>query len=361
MARAPAGDDGAADREPDLGWLLRLSVVVVLFAAVGLWRSEVMDIPFRDPRGEWLKNRIVFTAGIVASLMVLDGGWRSWRATGSLRGTFGAVRRRWPTHRVAMLLAGLTAYHAIYFTYHNLKSWVVFRTPQDAMLVEWERILFFGHDPAVLVHNALGEYWATWILIAIYESFPSFVSFCFPAALVFADRIRHGFVYIASAVWVWIFGVACYYLIPSLGPFDEQPENFAGLPHSMITDTQEKYLAQRAHLLADPQAGDAAAQIAAFASLHVGVTCVIWLMLRYYGYRRIAIAWGLYLIGTIIATVHLGWHYFVDDIAGVAMAVAAVWLGHRTIYPKGYVAAPRPPQPQAEAHASGAAPTGSTD
>jgi PAP2 superfamily len=331
------GDDGAQDVEPDLGWVWRLWAIVLVFAAIAVWRSQAMGIPFRDPRGEWLSHRITFTAGIVVVLVLVDGCWRSWWATRSLRGTFGAIRRRWPRHRIALLVAGLAAYHSIYFSYHNLKSWVVFRTPQDAMLTTWDRVLFFGHDPAPLLHSVLGETWAAWVLIAVYESFPTFVSFCFPAALVLADRMRHGFVYIASAVWVWIFGTLTYYSIPSLGPFNEQPGDFSGLPNSIVTATQAKYMAQRAYLLAHPEAGDAAAQVAAFASLHVGVSAVIWLMLRYYGFRRIAVVWAVYLGLTVVATVYLGWHFFLDDIVGMAMASAAVWLGIRTIYPRGYV------------------------
>ena len=41
----------------------------------------------------------------------------------------------------------------------------------------------------------------------------------------------------------------------------------------------------------------------------------------------------VYLAGTVVATVFLGWHFFVDDIAGVLIAVAAILLGHLTIYP----------------------------
>ena len=47
-------------------------------------------------------------------------------------------------------------------------------------------------------------------------------------------------------LWVWILGVACYYVIPSLGPFDDEPQMFAGLPHTMVQDTQARYMAQRA-------------------------------------------------------------------------------------------------------------------
>ena len=149
-------------------------------------------------------------------------------------------------------------------------------------------------------------------------------------------------------MWVWIFGTLTYYLVPTLGPFHQSPGTFAGLPHSIVTETQARYVAQRAHLVAHPQAADAAAQIAAFASLHVGVSTVIWLMLRYYGFRRIGVVWGIYLGLTMIATVYLGWHYVLDDVVGFAMAAAAVWLGIRTIHPRGRV--PRRELGAAEPH-----------
>jgi len=150
-----------------------------------------------------------------------------------------------------------------------------------------------------------------------------------------AEVVRDGYVFIASAMWAWILGVGSYYLIPSLGPFSSAPQEFAGLPHTMIQDTQAKYLAQRDYLLAHPHAGDAYAQISAFASLHVAVTFVILLMARYYGLRRLALALTAYLVAIIIATVYLGWHYAVDDIAGLVIGYLAVLLGRLMIYPPG--------------------------
>ena len=70
----------------------------------------------------------------------------------------------------------------------------------------------------------------------------------------------------------------------------------------------------------------------------MGVTCVIWLMARYYGLRRLSQVLGVFLFRTIVATVYLGWHFFVDDIAGLAIAFLAVFLGKRMIYPHGRTA-----------------------
>ena len=47
-----------------------------------------------------------------------------------------------------MIAAGLVAYFVVYICYRNLKSWDVLLTPHDAMLLRWDRWLFFGHSPA---------------------------------------------------------------------------------------------------------------------------------------------------------------------------------------------------------------------
>jgi membrane-associated phospholipid phosphatase len=103
----------------------------------------------------------------------------------------------------------------------------------------------------------------------------------------------------------------------------------------MIQETQARYMAQRAYLLAHPGASDAFAQVSAFASLHVAVTSLLFLMARYYRLRRTSIALGVFVAVTIVATVYLGWHFAVDDIAGLAIAAVSVFLGRRMIYPRG--------------------------
>ena len=41
---------------------------------------------------------------------------------------------------------------------------------------------------------------------------------------------------------------------------------------------------------------------------------------------------GLFLLGTLVATVYLGWHFAVDDVAGLAIAWVAVQLGKLTVF-----------------------------
>ena len=315
------------------GWVLWVWVVAVAFAAVTLVRSAQVDIPLRDPHGAVLRNRLALSVGLCVVLALLDAAVRARREPPA--GVVRVLRRRWTGRRLALTASALLAYHGVYFCYHNLKSWDVLNRPRDAMLLAWDRWLFLGHDPAALLHQLLGQHVAAYVLMVVYESFSTLATVAFVAALVLVDRVRDGYVAVAAGVWVWMLGVASYYLVPSLGPFHAAPRLFAGLPHTMIQDTQARYVAQRAHLLAHPHASDAFAQISAFASLHVAVTCSIWLLARYYGLRRLARVLAMFLAGTVVATVYLGWHFAVDDVAGALIAVLAVRLGRLLVEPTG--------------------------
>jgi membrane-associated phospholipid phosphatase len=234
-----------------------------------------------------------------------------------------------------LALTGLVAYHAVYICYRNLKSWDAFNTVRDEQMLRWDRWLFAGHSPAVLLHDLLGTHAAAYVLVVVYKAFTYLVPLSLMASLVFVPRIREAYVFLASSMWVWILGIGSYYLIPTLGPFASAPREFARLPHTSITSTQAEYLTQRAHLLADPAAPDAFASISAFASLHVGFTCMVLFMAMYY--RRRVLSWVLavYLVLVMFATVYLGWHFVLDVVAGVVLAALAVLLGRLTIHPRG--------------------------
>lgn len=311
-----------------------LWVVVAIFGAVAVWRAVELGIGFRDPHGSILRSRLLLTLEYFLAGSLVDASLRAGRAW-SPRRVFQIWRARWTRRRLALSVSALLAYHLVYFTYHNLKSWDVFLANRDAMMVRFDRWLFFGHSPAVLLHDVLGQHGAAYVLIFVYESFSTMINIAFVGAVVFANRVRDAYVFIASAMWVWILGTASYYLIPTLGPFHGAPGDFAGLPHTLVQDTQAKYLAQRAFLLAHPHAATAYAQVSAFASLHCAVSCLLLLMARYYGLRKLSWALTVWLVGVVLATIYLGWHFAIDDVAGIAIAFAGVFLGTRMIYPHG--------------------------
>jgi hypothetical protein len=323
---------GQEGLETTIAWLVRLWAVVAVFAGITVLRSVQVGIPLRDPHGAILLTRVALTAGIFAALVAIDGARRT-TSRRTLRAVSRTVRRRWTRRRLVLAGIVLLAYHVVYFCYHNLKSWDVFNQPRDQMLLTWDRWLFLGHSPAVLLHQVLGEHVAAYVLLVVYESFSMLVTISVVAAVVFAARLRDGAVLIASMVWVWILGVASYYVIPSLGPFWSAPQEFGRLPHTMVQDTQAQYLNQRTELLAHPHAAGSFAQVSAFASLHVAVTFVIVLMASYYRLRLTRRLLTVFLCGTVLATVYLGWHFGVDDLAGLLIAWVSAQLGRRLIHP----------------------------
>ncbi|MCW2764194.1 MAG: hypothetical protein JWO11_153 [Nocardioides sp.] len=332
---SPAGRENPADLR-DLSWLSGVWVTVVVFACVTAYWSHHVGIPMRDPNGQMFQGRLTSAVVLFGVLTLVDAAIRTGRPGWSIRAWFGTLRARWPWRRLAVALSGLVAYHSVYICYRNLKSWDAFNRVRDDDLLAFERWVFLGHDPAELVHSVLGQGSATaYTLMVVYKSFTYLVPLAVVGALVFSTRIRDGYVLLASAMWVWILGVGSYYLIPTLGPFASDPGQFAGLAHTSITSTQTEYLTDRAHLLAHPEAGDAFASISAFASLHCAFTCMVLLMMRYYGRRLAAQVLTVYLALVMVATVYFGWHFVVDDIAGVALAALAVLFGRLLIYPRG--------------------------
>lgn len=332
-ATLPARTEPTPGRRPSYAWAARLWIVVAAWGALAIARSVQVGVPFRDPGGDILRGRLAISAALFVVLVPIDALLRTRWGPQAGRGWWQVLRARWTGRRVLLAALALLAYHLVYFCYHNLKSWDAFNTVRDAMLMSWDRTLFAGHTPAVLLHDLLGQHAAAWILAYWYESFGTMVIVATVAAVVFPTRIRNAYVAIAAGLWIWVLGTVSYYLIPSLGPFHQDPQAFAQLPHMMIQDTQAHYMAQRASFLADPHAPGAFQQVSAFASLHVGVTTVMWLMTGWFGLRWVFRAMTVFLLGTIVATTYLGWHFFVDDLAGLFIGWLAVFLGSRMIYP----------------------------
>ncbi|MEZ5096614.1 MAG: phosphatase PAP2 family protein [Nocardioides sp.] len=99
----------------------------------------------------------------------------------------------------------------------------------------------------------------------------------------------------------------------------------------MVTDTQARYLAERAQLLAHPGAADAHAQVAAFASLHIEGLGDVLARLAGWAPRWLSRTLGIFVALTAVATVQIGWHFVVDDLAGLLIAALAVVAARWTV------------------------------
>ena len=315
-------------------------MIAAVFGVVTAIKSDAIGIPLRDPGGSMFRGRLASMAVLLAVFAVADVAVRAVRAGPSARQLAASARERLTARRLALIAGALLAYQIVYVCYRNLKSWDAFNTPRDDDLLSLEKWLFFGHSPAVLLHDLLGQDVAAHVLAAIYDSFSSFVLIAVVASVVFTRQIRDGYVFVTAGAILWILGVIAYYLVPTIGPFWSAPGEFAGLDRTGVTSAQETYVAARAHLLQNPGAGDAFSSLSAFASLHTAFTFLILLSAYVYRLRLLSIVLAVYFAGVVVATIYFGWHFVLDDIAGCAMAALALYLGRLVVYPRGR---PRPP------------------
>jgi hypothetical protein len=308
-------------------------VLVALFTVATAIRSYYVGIPVRDPGGSYFSTRLVWSVIAFATLILVDAAVRTDRSNWTVATALITLRSRWHWRRIIMALGGLLAYYVVYLDYHNLKSWNAFNSQHDSELLRIDSWLFFGHSPAVLLHSLFGQHLAAHVFAGIYESFSVLVPLVVVAMLVFANSSRESYVFLLSSMWVWVLGTIAYYLVPATGPFYSAPRDFAELSRTTVTSKQAHFVAQRLDLLQHPAAHDAFSQISAFASLHTGFTFMVVLMMRYYGFRRASQALTVYLAMVMAATIYLGWHFVVDDVAGLAVGYLAVLFARLMVYP----------------------------
>ena len=239
---------------------------------------------------------------------------------------------RWNRDQIVFTASGLVTWYVAYVAFRNLKSYVPFVTDRlvDPELARLDRMLWLGNDPAQVLHDLLGTTWANWVMAAVYLVWIGLVPASLAIALVWTRRSSAGAWYVTAISLDWMLGAALYYAVPSLGPTYSSPEWFADLPRTPNSSVRDVLLADRIEVLGGPWDTSTVQTIAAFASLHVAVMVTICLVaeaMRLPVVIRVA-AWT-FLALTMVATIYLGWHFFVDVLAGIAVGAAAFVLAAR--------------------------------
>lgn len=309
--------------------------MAVAIAAATLVMAWIYDLPVRDPDSVAGPTYLRLPAILLAAFLldVVPRTVHRARSPLRLRTAFrDVVRERWTMTHVRFALVGLGAWYLIYASFRNLKSFVPFvnRHLWDGVLEDVDRLLFFGHEPAQLLHGWLGTGVAAHALSFIYVAWIVLVPASLVVALVWSRDARAGAWYVTAIGVDWVLGVATYFVVPSLGPVYARPEQFADLPRTDVTGLQELMMDERHQVLVNPFTTDAVQTIAAFASLHVGISvtmCVMAELLRVH--RGVRIFLWVFLALTVVSTVYLGWHYAVDAVGGAVIGVAAVWIAAR--------------------------------
>ena len=316
-------------RRPHLAAVLLGVFMVVLTIAV----AAIFGLPVKDADGV-LGSRMWVLVGSVAFFFALDIFPRVWRARrhehslGWRRAISTVMHERWSRRRVAVVLIGLFSFYATYIAYRNLKSFLPLLVDQDRdlALLALERSLF-GADPTTLVQNLLGTGAAAHFLSSMYLFYLAFIPISLGAALILSVNPVPGLWWVTALGLNWTLGVASYYLVPAMGPAFADPSLIAHLPETGVAALQGALIEHRAAVLTDPFVTTQVQSIAAFASLHVSVVFSAAIIAQLLGLHvLVRRALWAFLVITLISTVYFGWHYVLDDIAGLLIGAVAVGL-----------------------------------
>ncbi len=309
--------------------------VAVLMGLVAVVVSQSLGVQLRDPDG-FLGPAWVRLPAMVFGAFLLDVVPRSlWRARKDLRATLregrALVREHWTRERIALVVIGLTSFYVTYVSYRNLKSYLTrfYTEMQDPLLHKLDRLVFFGNEPATILHQVFGETWAAHFFAFIYLLYLPLAPISLVIWLVWSRNISYGYWYATANCLTWTFGTISYYLIPTMGPNFWYPWLYRGLEVTGVTDLQDSLWNSRqdSRFPLNPFS-DSVQSVAGFASLHVALTLVIALVAHYtVRHTLIRVLVWTYFGLTVISTLYFGWHYVADDIAGAAIALLSVWLG----------------------------------
>jgi hypothetical protein len=296
--------------------------------------GQQLGLPLRDPEGflgpAWIRLPLLVLGAFLADVLPRS----LWRSKGRpalfLAEARRIIREHWTRERITLVVIGLVSFYVTYVGYRNLKNYLPFlrEGTQDPLLKAIDEAMLFGHDPAILLHNLLGEGISAHVLSFIYLIFLPFVPISVAAWLVWSRNISFGYWYVTAQCLAWALGTASYYAIPSLGPAFYYVWLYSGLEHTGVTQLQDSLFYGRSAVRFDPLNTDGVQSVAGFASLHVAITLVAALV-AHYTVRHAWIRWSMWIFfaTTVVATIYFGWHYIVDDIAGVLIAVVSVYVG----------------------------------
>ena len=87
----------------------------------------------------------------------------------------------------------------------------------------------FGHEPAVVLHQLLGENFAAHVLAFVYLLFLPISPLSLIVYLVWSRNISYGYWYATAQCLAWALGTVSYYVLPTLGPNFAFPLLYADL------------------------------------------------------------------------------------------------------------------------------------
>lgn len=297
-------------------------IFVVLNLAVVVWFAHE-SLPL-------LGSPLAIIGGLVLSLAVQAILGVAVRSVVALvrrdRGYFRIIRsRRWLADTARLLVAAAL----VVFTYGWIKLVVPIYHPTnfDQILWDLDQVFGFGAAPTVFFLDLFGNraFLRTidWLYANVFLASTAVASAYFLSEP--SRRIRVAFANGYAALWIT--GAWLYLAVPSLGPAYAFKDVW--MVHSdtlRITQTFQALLMRNYQNVLRAASGQAAGGItivfgiAAFPSLHVAFQTYVFLWMRRL-WTSGEVLFGIFAVAIFLGSMITGWHYLVDGIAGVALAL----------------------------------------
>jgi hypothetical protein len=199
--------------------------VATLMGGLALLTSVGLDKRLVDPEGflgpSWLRLPLLLLGALLLD-MLPRAIWQSKLHPAKM---WPIVRERWDEHwnreRITLVVLGLVCFYITYVSYRNLKSFL----PEAIGLKDYDRPLhlldqaiFFGNEPALVLHDLLGSGLTAHFLSTIYLWFLPMVPLVLTGWLIWSNNISFGYWFATSQCLAWSLGTASYYALPTTGP-----------------------------------------------------------------------------------------------------------------------------------------------
>lgn len=210
---------------------------------------------------------------------------------------------------LAPIVAGVAILSTFLYSITFLKSMIPVVIPfwADELFAATDRALFIDPQALALASKpalpAIGLFYGLWHATHL-------------GGILWVLHWKHGNKsrHILSFMLTWSIGMAFAYLFSSKGPL------FTGVYDPGVAPESVRMAAE--FLWANYQAKGAliGGGISAFPSMHVALAAWLAIVLQDRGWPKLGVA---YLIGVFACSIILGWHYTLDGVAGIAIALAA--------------------------------------
>jgi hypothetical protein len=306
----------------------------LLMGGLAVLASQILDKRLADPEGSFLGPSYIRLPLLLLGALLLDMLPRTlWYSRLNPKAMPGIVRDRLRTHwnreRFTLVALGIICFYVVYVSYRNLKSFLPFihKNMYDRELHLIDRALFFGHEPATVLHTVLGTDLTAHVLSYIYLAFLPMVPLGVTAWLVWSRNLSFGYWFVTSQCLAWTLGTGSYYMLPTLGPGLEYQWLYEPLADTPTSDLIAALVDARQTVRLTGIEGQVQS-VAGFASLHCAITLLLALMVQYTIRSKIAkwVVWVNFGL-TVVATLYFGWHYVADDVAGIVIAMVSFYVG----------------------------------